>query len=96
MLVREISAFSFVVVSDSITFQEKHCGWSTSGNFFGLVFFVGIFWGVCCSVFSIALGCLPFLQNNTKNTVEKSHINSQTLLDYRNINSSKVIISTAD
>lgn len=43
MLVREISAFSFVVVSDSITFQKKHCGWSNFGSFFGLFFLLGFF-----------------------------------------------------
>lgn len=76
MLVREISAFSSIVVSDSIIFQKSivegvllavslcNCiGW----------FFVGIFWGVCCYwFFPIVLGCLSFLQNDsTKNTIEK-------------------------
>lgn len=76
VLVREISAFSSIVVSDSIIFQKSivegvllavslcNCiGW----------FFVGIFWGVCCYwFFPIVLGCLSFLQNDsTKNTVEK-------------------------
>lgn len=76
MLDREISALSSIVVSDSTIFQKSIVDGvllaASLDNCIGWVF-VGIFGGGCCYwVFSIVLGCLTFLQNeSTKNTVEK-------------------------
>lgn len=76
MLDREISALSSIVVSDSTIFQKSIVDGvllaASLDNCIGC-FFVEIFGGGCCYwVFSIVLGCLPFLQNeNTKNIVEK-------------------------